>query len=222
MKAFKVIYQNGHFVDIETKKRIIPVQGAEYVISADSDAFNVEDFIHKERKILSSEEKLELMKSKYGTDNFKKILNSGERLFFRMGNTRRIVGDPSREFVFGCSLREDLYLYKIKGKGAAKHNHWRLAECQCILEECILGGLTLTEKVPANSLNSLFGQTKDFYFRNQRSGSCDVFNTFYIYQDGMNITFDGTKQAKYKNLDDIRKAFVKDIIVKKIEELNNL
>ncbi len=222
MKAFKVTYQNGHFVDVETKKRVIPVQGAEYVLSANSEAFTFEDFINIERKFLSSEEKVEMIKSKHGSGNFEKILDSGERLFFRMGNSRRVVGDTSREFIFVCVLKEDLYIYKIKGKGAAKHDHWRLAECQCILENCILGGLTLTEKVPANSLNSLFGQTKDFYFRNQRSGSCDVFKTFFIYKEGMKISFDGAKQAKYKSIGDIRKSFVQSLILNKIENLKNL
>ena len=43
MKAFKVIYKHGHFIDVETKQRLIPVQGAEYTIAAAEDAFKIED-----------------------------------------------------------------------------------------------------------------------------------------------------------------------------------
>ena len=43
MKAFRVIYTHGHFVDIETNERLVPVQGEEYVISAKDNAFKTED-----------------------------------------------------------------------------------------------------------------------------------------------------------------------------------
>ena len=39
MKAFNVIYKHGHFIDVETQQRLIPVQGAEYIITAVENAF---------------------------------------------------------------------------------------------------------------------------------------------------------------------------------------
>ncbi len=39
MKAFKVTYSHGQFIDKNTNKRIIPKQGAEYIINADTNRF---------------------------------------------------------------------------------------------------------------------------------------------------------------------------------------
>ena len=39
MQSFKVIYQHGHFINKESKRRIIPVQGEEYIITADPNDF---------------------------------------------------------------------------------------------------------------------------------------------------------------------------------------
>ncbi|MCA6368669.1 MAG: hypothetical protein IM631_10295 [Cytophagales bacterium] len=43
VKAFKVVFRHGHFIDVATNKRIIPVQGKEFNITANENAFTTED-----------------------------------------------------------------------------------------------------------------------------------------------------------------------------------
>lgn len=210
MKAFKVIYKHGHFIDTENNQRLIPVQGAEYTITANDNAFKTEDEKLEIDKALNSNEKAAWAEKIYGKNSYAKIMNVDEQLFFRVGNSKKIVGDEDRQYVFVCTLLEDLYLYLLKGETGSDPRHWRLAECKCILENCLLGGLTLTEKVPAKSLNELFSKTVQFYFSLQRSGSTNAFSTFYKYEKDMKITFvDATYNHNYFALSDIRKEFVR-------------
>jgi len=207
MKAFKVIYKHGHFIDVETQQRLIPVQGAEYTISAADKAFKTEDTKMKIGDKLSSKDKAIWAEKEFGSGNSGVIIRAGEQLFFRVGNSRRVEGDENHQYIFLCTLLEDLYLYLLKGKNGDEEEHWRLADCKCALENCLQGGLTLTGKVPAKSLNALFSNTVQFYFSMQRSGSASAFNTFFRYEKGMEITFDGARYSRY-GLSEARKEFV--------------
>lgn len=208
MKSFKVIFQHGHFIDKETKRRIIPVQGAQFIITADPAAFTADDAKLKNEEPLSSAEKAQWAKVKFGSTGYGRMLKAGEQLFFRVGNSKRVQGDESRQYIFLCTILEDLYLYLLKGKEGREPQDWRLADCKCVLEECLLGGLTLTEKLPADSLNKLFSQTVMFYFSMQRSGATNAFNTFFRYKPGMKITFDDATNRRYGGLGNERDAFV--------------
>jgi hypothetical protein len=208
MKAFKVIYQHGHFIDKESKERIIPVQGQEYIITANESAFTTEDSKLKMAKHRDASEKADWALGEFGKGNFRKILAAGDQLFFRIGNSNKVKGDESREYVFVCHLLEDLYLYLLKGKKGDKQEDWRLANCQCVLDECLLGGLALTEKIPAESLNKLFSQTVMFYFSMQRSGSCNAFHTFFKYTSKKKINFDAVTKKLYASIGDERKKIV--------------
>ena len=208
MKAFRVIYTHGHFVDIETNERLVPVQGEEYVISAKDNAFKTEDLKLKIEASLKTKEKEAWAYQEFGKDNCIKLLNADTQLCFRVGNSRRIEGDENHQYIFVCTLLEDLYLYLLKGKKGDEAEHWRLAECKSKLESCLLGGLTLSEKIPAKSLNALFNNTVQFHFSLQRSASANVFNTFFIYEKGMQITFAGATWKHYENLGKLRERFV--------------
>lgn len=208
MKAFKVTYSHGHFIDKESNLRIIPVQGAELIITATPESFTTEDSKLKIDVSLSKEEKRIFLEKKYGKEKIGKILDANARLFFRVGNSKTIKGDESREYVFICSLLEDLYLYKVKGRSEADPENWRLADCKCVLEKCLLGGLTLTEKIPADSLNKLFSHVVMFYFSMQRAASANVFNTFFIYEQGVSITFDSVLRKRHRSLNEERIKFV--------------
>lgn len=207
MKAFKVIYQHGHFIDKESNLRIIPVQGAEYIITASPNAFTTEDAKLKMAEPLNHEEKSVWALKQFGKDHYSKILNAGEQLFFRIGNSRTVHGDESRQYIFVCTLLEDLYLYLLKGRKGDDGEDWRLADCKCILEKCLLGGLTITEKIPAESMNKLFSQTVMFYFSMQRSAAANVFNTFFKYDPNVTITFDGAINKLYDSLGNEREKF---------------
>lgn len=208
MKAFKVIYQHGHFIDKDSNKRIVPVQGAEYIITAKENAFTEEDAKLKMEVPLTPQEKALWAENEFGKNNYGKIMNAGDQFFFRIGNSRTLQGDESRQYIFICAVLEDLYLYLIKGKKGEDAEDWRLADCKCALEKCLLGGLTLTEKIPAESLNKLFSHTVMFYFSMQRSGSANAFNTFFKYKQGMDITFDGATNQRYNGLGKERERFV--------------
>lgn len=208
MKAFKAIYSHGHFIDIETSQRLIPVQDAEYTITAADKAFKTEDAKFSIGDTLNSKNKEAWALREFGKDKYGKIMNEGEQLFFRVGNSKRVPGDEDRQYIFVCNLLEDLYLYLLKGRKGDFAEDWRLADCKCALEKCLLGGLALSEKVPAKSLNSLFSNTVQFYFSMQRSGSANSFDTFFLYKDDMKLTFDSANIKINKGLAFLRNEFV--------------
>lgn len=209
MKAFKVVYKHGHFIDVETGLRLIPVQDAIYTISASDNAFKTEDAKLRKGIVLNTELKAKWIDSKYGKSKYAKILNAGEQLFFRVGNSKPIQGDESSQYIFLCTLLEDLYIYFVKGRKTNDIEDWRLAECQCELEKCLVGGLTLTEKISSKSLNALFSNTVQFYFTNQRSTAANAFDTFFLYKkDIKNISFEGAINKRYRGLQDLRKDYV--------------
>ncbi len=211
MKAFKVVFKHGHFIDIETGIRLIPVQDAEYTISAPDKAFKTEDVKLMIGDPLNSDEKAAWAESEFGRNDYARILNTGQMLFFRVGNSRKVEGDESRQYIFVCTLLEDLYLYLQKGKKGDSEEDWRLAKCHCVLEKCLLGGLALTEKIPALSLNKLFSHTVMFYFNMQRSSAANAFHTFFLYKPNMHISFDETMHERYEGLGDIRKNLVQEL-----------
>jgi hypothetical protein len=210
MKAFKAKYEHGHFIDVETQKRIIPVQEAIFHIMAEDSAFTTEDLHLKVDSVLNSSDKATWAQKKYRPGSYGKILAAGALLFFRVGNSKMAKGDTSRQFIFLCKLLEDLYLFKIKGKDAKEPANWRLADCVCKLEKCLKGGLVLSEQVPAGSLNELFGSTVQFYFSLQRSGAANVFDTYYLYDPKLNINFEDAMWQRYRGLKDLRLEFVKE------------
>lgn len=179
MKAFRVEYRNGHFIDTETKKRIIPIPGSFYTITGKDEVFATEDEKLELKESKSTEVKRDWAIKKYGEGNVIQLLPAGKKLYFRVGNSKVVKGDSRFDYRFSCILLEDLYLYKLKGRLAKDPNSWRLAECNCQLEDCITNNLTLSEKLPASSLNKLFSQTIMFYFSMQRSGATNVFENFY-------------------------------------------
>jgi len=79
MKAFKVIYKHGHFIDVETRQRLIPVQGAEYIISAADKAFKTEDAKMKIGDTLNSKDKASWAEGEFGKGNSAVIMTAGEK-----------------------------------------------------------------------------------------------------------------------------------------------
>ncbi len=208
MKEYIAIYKHGHFINKVNGERVIPVQGEEYILKGKDDSFVKKDSKLLISDSLNTEEKQRWVDMTFGNNNYIKILNAGEQLFFRIGNSKRIKGDESGQYIFLCTLHEDLYVYLLKNRTGEKADDWRLAPCNCILDKCLLGGLTLSVKIPAESLNKLFSSTVMFYFNLQRSGSTNVFDTFFVYKKGMQITFDEAINKKYERLRVIRNTKV--------------
>lgn len=216
MKNHNVKYYNGQFIDIDTNKRLVPIQGKQYAILAEDDAFGLEDVKLIVNKPLGTTDKLAQIKEEHG-EYVIKLLDQGTKLFFRIGNSKKIDGDESQQYIFTCTIHEDLYMFKQKNKNGSDIKDWNLAECICSLDECIKGGLTLTEKVPALSLSQLFGYTVMFYFNMQRSSACNSFNTFFIFNNDYKISFEKAKANEYKSVGDIRAS--KIVVVKKLKNL---
>lgn len=212
IRTFKVKYLHGHFIDQDTGQRINPIQGEEYVITAETKAFDIKDSRMVIAQPLNSIQKEKWVKRKFVTNAVEKIMNAGEQLFYRVGNSKTISGDESWEYIFLCTLKEDLYLFLTHGGQKDNSKDWRLVDCQCELVECLQGGLTLTEKIVAESINKLFTQTVMFYFSLQRSGSTNVFSTFCIYDSVKNkeeISTSGMLSNRYMNLDHKRQEVAK-------------
>ena len=208
MITYKVTYRHGHFIDLETNLRILPVQGAEYSITA-----NVVDFKTEDTKLLkiyplSENEKENWVSKKYGEGNFVRILKAGQQLFFRVGNSKTEQGDEDHQYIFVCTLLEDLYLYQLPDRKGDEEEDWRLSECECVLDRCIMGGMNLTERITASSLNSLFGNTVQFYFSLQRSTATNVYTNFFLYKENMEINHGGLINRLYEGLQEIRKKIV--------------
>ena len=90
MKAFKVTFQHGHFIDKDTNQRIILVQGEEYIITASPDSFTMEDSILRMEHPLNSERKAIWADNEFGSARVVKIMDAGEQLFFRIGNSKMV------------------------------------------------------------------------------------------------------------------------------------
>lgn len=116
MKTFKVKYIHGQFIEEESGKRIIPIQGKKYLIISEDNAFVQTDPRMSVNEILNPEAKKTLVEEKYGIERYMKLLNKGEKLFYRIGNSKKIVGDESQSYIFLCNLLEDLYIHLKRGK----------------------------------------------------------------------------------------------------------
>lgn len=213
MKKYNVVYIHGQFVDTETKKRLIPKQGHEYEICASEGSFRDYDPRLLSVTPLSSQEKEEKLKGDYGAGNYKLLLKKGQRLFYRISNTKIIESDPGRQFVFLCTLLEDLFLVLSKSKKGDDPSHWHLSECACKLTDCLYGDLMILEHLPAPSLNKLYSDTVNFYFPLQRSGSTNVFETFYLYSDSMYFDSKDLKKNNFESLASLRIQLHKEMKV---------
>ncbi|MEI6174183.1 MAG: hypothetical protein WCR01_10550 [Bacteroidota bacterium] len=212
MKSFNVIYQHGHFIDKETGKNLNPQQGFEFVIIAEPNSLLEFDDKLTVAEAKSSEDKKKWAINQFGEGNYIKIGDAGDQLRFRIGNSKFAKGDETNQYILLCSLNEDLYIHLIRGRMGNKPNDWRLAECICKLEKCLEGNLRLSEVIKAESLNKLFSHTVQFFFSTQRSGSTNVFTTFYFYKEIMKPTITTPFKGIYESLDDRRFKAVRSFL----------
>jgi hypothetical protein len=211
MKTWKVTYRHGHFIDQETNLRIFPVQGAELVIVAGSDAFTNIDPTVEYKKLMSAEEKYNWAENEKGKNNFVKIMSSSDQLFFKILIPKKVKGDESRRYTFSCRLLEDQYLFLINGKNGNDKNSWSLMDCQCEIIRCTDGGLKLDGPLVASSLNNLFTKLVADYFRSQHSGASAAFYKFYLNKyPGINESLHGGSPFQEIKLDELRIRVARD------------
>lgn len=218
MKSYKVKFIHGQFIEEETQKRIIPIQGKSYIIISEEDSFDETDPRMKVNEILDSEKKKISIEKKYGINRTIKLLNKGEKLFYRIGNSKRIQGDESQSYIFLSILLEDLYIHLKKDKKGDNINDWQLVNSVIRLENCISSDIKIVEKIQADSLNQLYSKTVTFYFNMQRSASANAFTSFYLYKPNLSIVYqpgfnnDNNAFHNFQNLQDLRIKNVKKFI----------
>lgn len=213
MKSFNTTFRNGHFYDEATNKRIIPINGKQYLIAADHDAFCQHDELMPDKKPYLDDQKMISIKEKY-KGNIIKLLNKNSALYFRLGLGGPAINEQSLQYVFECVINDDLYIYLPRGAEKTNPISWRLLDCSCHLTKSIIGGLALSEEVTAKSLNQLFQHTVMFYFSMQRSGSCNPFKTFFILPDSLSpdtITINKIYAHEFTYLDNLRSKKVHSI-----------
>jgi hypothetical protein len=174
MKTYQVKYTKGHLVDMQTQNRIFLKRGGMFTILGDDDQFEENDELNIELEPLLSDEKKNYLEKRYPNHEIIKVLNSKQRLFYRIGLSKQTSEEKENEYIFAATLLEDLYLKKsINGV-------WTMCECLCETKECLYGDIQLVETVRGLSLNNLFSNMVAFYFPLQRSGACNAFKDFYI------------------------------------------
>jgi hypothetical protein len=179
MKAYKVIFSNGQFLEKGTNKRILLANNGEFILTGEEHFFADKDEKLRTPDLMEPDAKLDFVQKKFGKDKVLKLLPSGTILFFRLGNSKRLSGEKTMEYFFKCTLLEDLYMYKIGTRAQSVYDSWRLAPCVCALIDCVFGGIKVPESFQAKSLNQLFSNTVMFFFSLQRSGACNAFDTFF-------------------------------------------
>lgn len=174
MKSFEVKYTKGHLVDILTNKRIFLKRGGMFNILGDDNQFEEKDELQFETLPLDDNDKLNQLKRNHKSFKLVKIASQGQGLVYRIGLSKKTNEDKENEFLFNCTLLEDLY---IKSRN---DEDWSLCDCICETTKCLEGDIQMIESVKGNSLNNLFSNMVAFYFPMQRSGACNAFDYFYL------------------------------------------
>jgi len=206
MKSFEVKYTKGHLVDIKSNKRIFLKRGGVFNILGDDNQFEEKDELHFETKPLSENEKLQHLERNHKNFSLKKIASKDQNFVYRIGLSKSTKEDKEREFLFNCTILEDLYIRSRNGED------WSLCDCLCVTTDCLEGEVQMIESVNGNSLNNLFSNMIAFYFPMQRSGACNAFDYFYfIEKDDKPRLIDIKYYSILPKLNDRRKEIRKDM-----------
>lgn len=159
----------GHFVDIETNKRLLPKNGSEYVLVGRDFEMIENDILNEpfnESKLLDSEAKEAVIKEIRSKSYI--IAKKGQKFVFRIGLGKSV--EYPRQYVFVVKLFEDLWAYPVK----EDRKDWRLHNCKCEVNACLYGDLEMYEPIYSYSLNDAFSKTIQFYFPLNRKSSGNV------------------------------------------------
>ena len=110
MKSFEVKYTKGHLVDIKTNKRIFLKRGGVFNILGDDNQFEEKDELHFETLPLEETEKLNQLERNHKSFKLIMIASKYQYLVYRIGLSKKTNEDKEMEFLFNCTLLEDLYI----------------------------------------------------------------------------------------------------------------
>lgn len=203
MKSFEVKYTKGHLVDIKTNKRIFLKRGGVFNILGDDNQFEEKDELQFETLPLDDNDKLNQLKRNHKGFKLIMIASKYQYLVYRIGLSKKTNEDKEMEFLFNCTLLEDLY---IRSKN---DEDWSLCDCICETTQCLDGDIQMIEPVKGNSLNNLFSNMVAFYFPMQRSGACNAFDYFYLTDDNEAVRLCDIKMYnRFQNLNGKRKEVI--------------
>jgi len=108
MKSFEVKYTKGHLVDTKTNKRIFLKRGGVFNILGDDNQFEEKDELHFDTKPLSETEKLQQLEKNHKNFSLIKIASKDQNFVYRIGLSKSTKEDKEKEFLFNCTILEDL------------------------------------------------------------------------------------------------------------------
>ena len=203
MKSFEVKYTKGHLVDIKTNKRIFLKRGGVFNILGDDNQFEEKDELQFETLPLDDNDKLNQLKRNHKGFKLIMIASKYQYLVYRIGLSKKTNEDKEMEFLFNCTLLEDLY---IRSKN---DEDWSLCDCICETTQCLEGDIQMIESVKGNSLNNMFSNMVAFYFPMQRSGACNAFDYFYLIDENDKAhLYDIKFNNRFQNLNGKRKEII--------------
>jgi len=202
MKNFKVNYNKGHLVNVETGKRLLLKRGNSFFIQGDDDSFDEEDELTKPyKKALGKEEKIKKLESNFKNHKFYLAANAGDYLAFSISIRHQTGEDRDKTYWFNAQILEDQYMKKNL---SSKDQKVSLTPCIVKTIDCFRGDIDLYEDIYGFSLNNLFSNMVAFYFMLQRSGACNAFKTFQILPHKAE-SYDDFQRMKKVSLQQIRK-----------------
>jgi hypothetical protein len=172
-----IIFFRGQFYDTTSHKRVIPKEGACFILQGNQSGFAEKDPLEPIVKIHEEDEKLRQVLSIKDLESYALLLKKDSLLWFKVGSSRPNILDFN-QCVFEIRLLEDLYIYNKK-KG--KRGQAMTLDCACIVEQCLTNEIKpFFEPLAATSLNNAFERVCMQFFSNRRSATTNVFEEFYV------------------------------------------
>ena len=175
METKDLIYKNGHFYDLTTKKRVLLADGANISMTTNPAHFlPFAPIGGHPTKLLGQMEKEKTLLEEFNPSKHKKIGNKGSFLYFsinRIAKDHRVINHE-----FKVELLEDLYLYL---KPEWKTQEEKLYGCACVVIENTTKTIDFFEPVYAASLNEVYKYTFVHYFGNDGNPACNAIDRFY-------------------------------------------
>ncbi|MDP4150116.1 MAG: hypothetical protein Q8927_18845 [Bacteroidota bacterium] len=175
MESLDLIYKNGHFYDLQSKKRVMIADGAKINLSAPAACFRPFAPVGKHPlKVLTSEEKDKSIRNEQELSTYRKIFDRGKFLYFaihRYDDKKKVAIHE-----FKVELLEELYLLLKKNWGRQEE---RLYDCACVVRENTTGTIDYFEEIHAESLNEIYKCTFVHYFGNAGNPACNAIDRFY-------------------------------------------
>ncbi|MBA3680494.1 MAG: hypothetical protein H0W73_04925 [Bacteroidetes bacterium] len=162
-----LIFINGHFYEVKSKKRITLKEDIKITFSTQEENYiPTKPAGHKPKKILDANAKKLEVESDKKVKHFKKVFSAGKVLYFHI---------PKKDAWFKAELSEDLYMF-LNNK--TKKDEGKLYSCACVVTANINAKIPFFEAIQATSLNELYKSTYVHYYGNHGNPACNALDRF--------------------------------------------